>query len=54
MAIISWVALIACVGGYWLSCIYDNRKRQDTGVSAAFTEGKDITDKQDPTFKYSY
>ncbi|KIW80707.1 hypothetical protein Z517_07323 [Fonsecaea pedrosoi CBS 271.37] len=55
LALVSWIVFVLAVIGYWYSCYWDNRKKANLGgVSVVYTDGREVTDKGDPTFRYTY
>ncbi|EYE99853.1 pantothenate transporter [Aspergillus ruber CBS 135680] len=56
-AIVTWYLLVAVMGLYWFLCWKENRRRDEGRHSYAgreYRDGEDITDIQDPLFRYSY
>jgi hypothetical protein len=62
LALVSWLVFIPTVAVYWASCVYENRRRQnqvtigsvDISEHLAEVVGRDVTDKQDKTFRYTF
>ncbi|XHG08810.1 hypothetical protein AWENTII_011901 [Aspergillus wentii] len=54
-AIVTWCLLVAMMCLYWYLCWFENRKRDRTHHEERdYQVGEDITDIQDPLFRYSY
>ncbi|RWQ94080.1 major facilitator superfamily domain-containing protein [Paecilomyces variotii] len=56
-AIVTWLLLLIATAAYWYLCARDNRLRdiaeQETTSVPTVEKGQDITDKEDPSFRYS-
>lgn len=58
LALVSWLVFIPTVLVYWYSCVYENKRRpaMETEANDIVVIGaeKELTDKQDVRFRYSY
>ncbi|OKL61766.1 hypothetical protein UA08_02466 [Talaromyces atroroseus] len=55
--IVIWCLLFVAISGYWYVCSRDNARRdreQSSGGAVIDSEGIDMTDKEDQSFRYSY
>ncbi|KAH8697810.1 putative allantoate permease [Talaromyces proteolyticus] len=55
--IVVWCLLFLAIAGYWYVCARDNARRdceQVGGGTVTGSEGIDVTDKEDQSFRYSY
>ncbi|KAE8406888.1 MFS general substrate transporter [Aspergillus pseudonomiae] len=57
LALVSWLVFIPSVAVYWLSCIYENKRRSavqmEVSEHVAEVAGRDMTDKEDKQFRYT-
>lgn len=56
-AIVTWCLLVIVMCLYWFLCRMENQRRDSGGhpyVGREYRDGEDITDIQDPLFRYSY
>lgn len=56
-AIVTWCLLVAVMGLYWFLCWRENQRRdkgRHLSAGREYRHGEDITDIQDPLFRYNY
>lgn len=53
----TWCLLVVVMGLYWFLCWRENKRRDKGGhlyAGREYRDGEDITDIQDPLFRFSY